>query len=60
MAIDDGRAWALRTLGADGVVVREQISAIIRDCHEKMANAQAEADMKHTRGVRADLAQVPR
>ncbi|PVW04408.1 hypothetical protein DEA06_10430 [Microbacterium sp. Gd 4-13] len=48
MAIDEGRAWALRTLGADGVLVREQISAIIRDCHEKMANAQAEADMKHT------------
>lgn len=48
MAIDEGRAWALRTLGADGVRVREQISAIIRDCHEKMANAQAEADMKHT------------
>lgn len=47
MAIDEGRAWALRTLGADGVLVREQISAIIRDCHEKMANAQAEADMKH-------------
>lgn len=48
MAIDEGRAWALRTLGADGALVREQISAIIRDCHEKMANAQAEADMKHT------------
>jgi len=48
VAIDEGRAWALRTLGADGVLVREQISAIIRDCHEKMANAQAEADMKHT------------
>lgn len=48
MAIDEGRAWALRTLGADGVLVREQISVIIRDCHEKMANAQAEADMKHT------------
>lgn len=47
MAIDEGRAWALRTLGADGVLVREQISPIIRDCHEKMANAQAEADMKH-------------
>ncbi|UNX53605.1 hypothetical protein MF406_11455 [Georgenia sp. TF02-10] len=48
MAIDERRAWALRALGADGVRVREQISAIIRDCHEKMANAQAEADMKHT------------
>ncbi|MET4046694.1 MULTISPECIES: hypothetical protein [unclassified Rhodococcus (in: high G+C Gram-positive bacteria)] len=48
MAIDEGRAWALRTLGADGALVREQISAVIRDCHEKMANAQAEADMKHT------------
>lgn len=48
MAIDEGRAWALRTLGADGVLVREQISSIIRDCHEKMANAQAEAEMKHT------------
>jgi hypothetical protein len=48
MAIDEGRAWALRTLGPDGVLVRERISAIIRDCHEKMANAQAEADMKHT------------
>lgn len=48
MVIDERRAWALRTLGADGVLVREQISAIIRDCHEKMANAQAEADMKHT------------
>ncbi|WP_126860324.1 hypothetical protein [Micrococcus sp. HSID17245] len=48
MAIDEGRAWALRTLGADGVLVRELISAIIRDCHEKMANAQAEADMNHT------------
>jgi hypothetical protein len=48
VAIDEGRAWALRTLGPDGVLVREQISAIIRDCHEKMANAQAEADMKHT------------
>ncbi|WP_413450795.1 hypothetical protein AA0Y32_02215 [Georgenia phoenicis] len=48
MAIDEGRAWALRTLGADGVMVREQIPAIIRDCHEKMANAQAEAEMKHT------------
>lgn len=48
MAIDAGREWALRTLGADGVLVRDQIPAIIRDCHEKMANAQAEADMKHT------------
>ncbi|MGO2941283.1 MAG: hypothetical protein ACTIDO_03185 [Brevibacterium aurantiacum] len=48
MAIDEGRAWALRTLGADGVLVREQISGIIRDCHEKLANAQAEADMKHS------------
>lgn len=48
MAIDEGRAWALRALGADGVLVREQISTIIRDCHEKMANAQAEADMKHS------------
>lgn len=48
MAIDEGRAWALRTLGADGVLVRELILAIIRDCHEKMANAQAEADMNHT------------
>lgn len=48
VTIDEGRAWALRTLGADGVLVREQISAIISDCHEKMANAQAEADMKHT------------
>ena len=48
VAIDEGRAWALRTLGADGVLVREQISAVIRDCHEKLANAQAEADMKHT------------
>lgn len=48
MTIDEGRAWALRTLGADGVLVREHISAIIRDCHEKMANAQAEADMQHT------------
>lgn len=48
MAIDEGRTWALRVLGSDGVLVREQISAIIRDCHDKMANAQAEADMKHT------------
>ncbi|WP_030016525.1 hypothetical protein [Curtobacterium sp. S6] len=48
MAIDEGRAWALRTLGVDGVLVREQIPAIIRNCHEKMANAQAEADMRHT------------
>lgn len=48
MSVDEGRAWALRTLGVDGVVVREQISTIIRDCHEKMANAQAEAEMKHT------------
>ena len=47
MVIDEGRAWALRTLGVDGVLVREEIPAIIRDCHEKMANAQAEADMKH-------------
>lgn len=30
------------------MLVRELISAIIRDCHEKMANAQAEADMNHT------------
>ncbi len=48
MAIDEGRAWALRTLGPDGVLVREKIAAIITDCHDKMANAQAEADMKHT------------
>lgn len=48
MTIDEGRVWALRTLGADGVLVREQISPIIRDCHEKMANAQAEAEMQHT------------
>lgn len=47
MAIDDGRAWALKTLGSDGVLVREQVPAIIRACHDKMANAQAEADMKH-------------
>jgi hypothetical protein len=46
--MDEGRAWALRTLGADGVLVREQVPIIIRECHEKMANAQAEADMKHT------------
>jgi transcriptional regulator with XRE-family HTH domain len=38
----------LTTLGPDGVLVREQIPVIIRDCHEKMANAQAEADMKHS------------
>lgn len=48
VSIDEGRAWALRTLGPDGVLVREQISTIIRDCHESLANAQAEADMKHT------------
>lgn len=48
MAIDQGRAWALATLGPDGVLVREQIPVIIRACHEKMANAQAEADMKHS------------
>ncbi|RXZ48653.1 hypothetical protein ESP57_06545 [Agromyces fucosus] len=48
MAIDESRAWALTTLGPDGVLVREQIPVIIRDCHEKMANAQVEADMKHS------------
>lgn len=48
MAIDPGREWALKTLGADGVLVRERIPAIIRDCHEKLANAQAEADMNHS------------
>lgn len=48
VAIDAGRAWALKTLGADGVLVRERIPAIIRDCHEKLANAQAEADMNHS------------
>ncbi|AGP31773.1 hypothetical protein [Corynebacterium terpenotabidum] len=48
MAIDEGRAWALQTLGADGVLVRERIPTIIRDCHEKMANAQVESDMRHT------------
>ncbi len=48
MSINEGHAWALTKLGADGVLVREQIPVIIRDCHEKMANAQAEADMKHS------------
>lgn len=48
VAIDEGRAWALKTFGPDGVLVREQISAIIRNCHEKMANAQAEAEMTHS------------
>lgn len=48
MAIEEGRAWALKMLGPDGVLVREQIPAIIRECHERMANAQAEADMKHS------------
>ncbi len=48
MMIGSGRTWALRTLGADGVLVRTKIPAIIRDCHEKMASAQMEADMKHT------------
>lgn len=43
----DGRKWALETFGADGVRIREEAPAIIRDCHEKLANAQAEADMKH-------------
>lgn len=47
MAIDKEREWALRTLGPDGALVREQISTIIQDCHEKMANAQAEAEMRH-------------
>lgn len=48
MAVDEGRAWALKTFGPDGVLVRERISAIIRNCHEKMANAQAEAEMTHS------------
>lgn len=47
MEIEDGRAWALDTFGVDGVRVREQIPAILRDCHEKLANAQMEAEMKH-------------
>lgn len=45
--IEDGRAWALETFGEDGVQIRELVPEIIRECHEKMANAQAEADMKH-------------
>ncbi|MFI6427782.1 hypothetical protein [Promicromonospora sp. NPDC050880] len=48
MAVDEGRAWALRTLGADGVLVREKIPEIIQDCHEKLANAQAAAEMNHS------------
>lgn len=48
MAVDEGRAWALRTLGADGVLVREKIPQIIQDCHEKLANSQAAAEMNHS------------
>lgn len=47
MEIEDGRAWALDTFGVDGVLIREQIPGILRDCHEKLANAQMEAEMKH-------------
>jgi hypothetical protein len=48
VAVDEGRVWALRTLGSDGVLVREKIPGIIQDCHEKLANAQAAAEMKHS------------
>lgn len=48
MAVDEGRAWALKTFGADGVLVREEIPSIIRNCHTSMANSQAESGMKHT------------
>ncbi len=43
-----GREWALQTLGSDGVLVREQVQEIILQCHEQMANAQAEAQMNHS------------
>ena len=47
MVGDAGREWALKTFGQDGVLIREQIPAIIRECHEKMANSQAAAEMPH-------------
>lgn len=46
--MDAGRTWALQTFGADGVRIREQVPEILLDCHTKMANAQAEAQMSHT------------
>ncbi|MCQ9368142.1 hypothetical protein NQ036_07790 [Brevibacterium sp. 91QC2O2] len=48
MSDSSGREWALQMLGPDGVQVREIIPTIIRLCHEKMANAQAEAEMAHS------------
>lgn len=47
MAADNGRMWALETFGADGVQIRELVPEIIQECHEKLANAQLEADMVH-------------
>jgi len=43
----DGRRWAIQTLGVDGVHVRTLAPAIVRECHDKLANAQVEADMEH-------------
>lgn len=47
MVADPGRAWALKTFGQDGVLIRELIPKIIRECHEKMADSQAAAEMPH-------------
>lgn len=47
MQEDDGRKWAIQTFGADGVQVRTLAPAIVRESHDKLANAQVEADMDH-------------
>jgi hypothetical protein len=43
----EARLWALSTFGVDGVRVREMAPTIVRECHERLANAQVEADMDH-------------
>lgn len=47
MQDNEGRLWAVQTFGADGVQVRTLAPAIVRECHDKLANAQVEADMEH-------------
>lgn len=47
MEDNEGRLWAVETFGADGVQVRTLAPAIVRECHDKLANAQVEADMDH-------------
>ncbi|TFC19900.1 hypothetical protein [Cryobacterium sp. MDB2-10] len=54
MTVDEGRAWALKQFGHDGVRVREAVPRIIRAGHEDLATAQMHSNMK-TAGVYGNI-----